>query len=819
MFKNYLKIAFRNLFKYKSYSAINIFGLSVGVACCLLILLYLVNEFSYDRFHTDSDRIYRSWVLESYDDGGEYWSTTSPLRFKELFEDNIPEAELVARRYIYNDLVRIENQEEGFSEPVQLVDPEFFEMFDFELIEGSSSSVFAQPTNVVLTPSSAKRFFGEENPMNKTLLVKMGDEFQPFTVSGIIEEAPSNSSLRFELLIPMENASKLFSPGAFDAWYSVIPETYVQFTQNADISQVEQSLITTAKRLMGEEEWNRSQYTIGLQSITDIRHNPDIPAGIATVIDPDYLYILSGIAFLVLLIACVNFITLSISRSTSRAKEVGIRKTIGAERTHLMYQFWGEAILMTLFSIVVGLIASELMLPYFNELAGTQLDISTSLDTILLVLGLTAFISLIAGIYPALILSGFKPIEVLKGKIQVKKDKSWFRTGMVVFQFSLSIFLIAATFTITDQLDYLQSRDLGFQKEHLLVLQVDDNPNQETGFMGLMERTSQKEDRLRSQINSIPGILDISSSLFTPADNVWMNVDYRDSEGTIYDFNVNIVDADYPELMGLEFVEGRSFSDQMSSDEQQAIIVNEAFVKLHGWDDALNGQFASPDFSAHEIVGVVKDFNYASLRNEIEPLALVINPAIIFSGVDNVGLGGTSPNINLRISSADVPRTIAALETSWESVSGGEPFNYIFLDQAVDSRYRQEERLSKIATFGAGFAILIACLGLFGLASLTVVRRTKEIGVRKVLGASSSRIIYLINREFTMLMLAAMIVSTPIIWYGMSSWLSEFAYRININIWTMFLAGGITLIIAWLTVGYQSFKAATINPVESLKNE
>lgn len=784
----------------------------------MLILLYLTNEFSYDKFHTNSDRTYRAWVHEDYGDGSIYWNTVTPLRLRESISENIPEAELVVRRYRYTDQVKASEQSEGFSESIQLVDPEFFSMFDFEILKGNPGSIFAQTSSVVLTPSSAKRFFGTEDVLDKTLLIKIDDEFQPFTVTGIIEDSPTNSSIQYQLLIPFENGRKIFSQGAYDGWFSVSPETYVQLNEQAQVEETRAKLISMMQQELGER-WANSQYTVDLQPITDIRLNPSIPVGLTEVSDPVYLYILSGIAFLILLTACVNFMTLSISRSTSRAKEVGIRKTIGAARSHLMYQFWGEALLMTVLALGIGLFFGELMLPFFNNLSGTELDLGFSTNNILLFLGLGAFISLVAGIYPALILSGFKPVEVLKGKIQLKGDKSLFRTGMVVFQFTLTIFLIASTLIIGDQLEYMRSKDLGFQKEQVVVLDVSDNPDQETGFMGLMQRTNRTGELISAELASVPAIEGVSVSLHTPADSRWVNADYKDTDEKLHDFNMNIVGHDYPELMNLTFLDGRSFSKEISSDANQAIIVNKAFVDEHGWTDPLNSKLLSPDFQDHEVIGVVENFNYASLRAEVEPLVLVIRPAIIFSGIDNVNFSSTTPVISIKISTANVPQTLGLIEEAWNKVSPGAPFNSSFLDQAIDSQYRQEERLSKIVTFGSSLAIIIACLGLFGLASLLIIRKTKEIGVRKVLGASSQGIVVLVNKEFTKLVAVAFLLAVPMIWYSMTLWLENFAYQIGINVWTLVIAGVTTILIAWVSVSYQSFKATTINPVESLKGE
>ncbi|MEQ9309116.1 MAG: ABC transporter permease [Balneolaceae bacterium] len=819
MLKNYIKIAFRNLFKNKTYSGINIFGLSIGVACCFMILLYLTNEFSYDKFHENSDRIYRAWVHEDYGDGSIYWNTVTPLRLKDTIEENIPEAESIARIYVFNDLVKVEETSEGFSEPIQLVDPEFFTMFDFKLLKGSPESVFSQTSNVVLSPASAERFFGSSDVIGKTLLITINDQLEPFTVSGIIENYPTNSSIEYELLIPLENGRKFFSDRAYTSWFSVIAETYVQLSEESELASTKAKLIAMMQGIFGEEEWNRSNYTINLQPITDIRLNPSVPLGIAAVTDPTYLYILAGIAILVLLIACVNFMTLSISRSTSRAKEVGIRKTIGAERANLTYQFWGEALLMTIIALSFGLLISELFLPYFNHLAGTSLSLSFSRRTVVLFVGLASFISLVAGIYPAVILSGFKPVEVLKGKVNLKGDKSFFRTGMVVFQFTLSIFLIGSTLIITDQLDFMRSKDLGYQKDHVIILQVDDNADQDTGFIGLMERASNRTELLKSQLASNPNVESVSYSLYTPAQSRWISADYRDTGEKLHAFNINFIDETYPEIMNLKFLQGRSFSKEITTDASQGIIVNQAFADDHGWTDPLNAQLLSPDFIDHEIIGVVENFNYQSLRTEVQPLAMVTNPRIFFSGIDNIDISSASPRISLKIKGENIPSTLSSLESAWDNISPGEPFNITFLDQAVDSQYRQEERLSKIVTFGSTFAIIIACLGLFGLASLLVVRKTKEIGVRKVLGASSNGIVILINKEFTKLLVLSFVLAVPLTWYTMSLWLKDFAFQTEISIWTFIISGSLSLLIAWIAVGYQSYKASTINPVESLKGE
>ncbi|MDX1587014.1 MAG: ABC transporter permease, partial [Balneolaceae bacterium] len=426
MIHNYIKIAFRNLFKHKVYSVINIFGLAVGITCCLLITLYISNEWSFDKFHGKSDRIYRAWVHEDYGEGDIYFNTVTPMVLKPTLEENIPEVESVARRLQFADLVKPDEQSEAFSESLQLVDPSFFEIFDFEMLRGDPQTALSQPNQVVLSLEASKRYYGETDPMQQNLLIKMGSEFEAYTVSGIIENAPKNSSIRYQLLLPFEKGRQLFSEQAFTNWFSVSPETYVLLKSDVSPETVEQKFPSMMRQALGQEEYERSSYSVGLQPLTDIHLNTEMPVGIASVSDPTYSYILGAVALLILLIACVNFMTLSVSRSTSRAREVGIRKTVGAQRKHLMIQFWGEALLMTVMALGFGVILAELLLPYFNMLSGTSLslDINGTLGYTFTVLAV--FISLVAGIYPALILSGFRPVEVLKGKIQIKGDKSLF---------------------------------------------------------------------------------------------------------------------------------------------------------------------------------------------------------------------------------------------------------------------------------------------------------------------------------------------------------------------------------------------------------
>jgi len=657
--------------------------------------------------------------------------------------ENIPEVEQTTHFYNFPNLVKLPDQPESTSKTISMVDADFFEMFDFEVVSGNVSALKENPGTVALTEETARQFFGDQNPVQQTISIQIGDAFDDFTVAAVMKDPPVNSSFQFELLIPFSNSAKIFSEGAQASWFNVSTETYVLLQEGTQPEALDSKLTAMMTTVLGDrygDEIDESGlvYTVGLQPITDIHLNTEIPVGIAAVSDPVYSYILGAIALLILLIACVNFMTLSISRSTSRAKEVGIRKTSGAQRQDLMYQFWGEALLMTVIALTIGVLLSELLLPQFNVLSGTDLQLIFSGNMLLFLLGTTVFVSLIAGIYPALILSGFKPVEVLKGRLSLSGDKNLFRQAMVVFQFTLSIILIAGTLIISKQLDYIRSADLGYQKDQVVTISTDMNAEPGVPLSQVIEEAARLKDRLATELAGISEISSLSLSTFTPVQSGgWISADFREQNDRKREFHFNIVDHDFLNTYGIPIISGRDFYAENPSDERRAIIVNQALVEDYGWENPIGQRLPGPNFEDHEIIGVFEDFHFETLHTEVEPLGLTINPSIMFSGVDNLGFSGApTPKISIRFATQDLSALMNQIEETWASVAGGAPLNYTFVDQAIDSQYRHEERLSQIVFFGATLAIIIACLGLFGLASLMIIRRTKEIGVRKVLGAS-----------------------------------------------------------------------------------
>ncbi|CAN5386606.1 ABC transporter permease [soil metagenome] len=822
MLKNYLKIALRNLLKNPVYSFINIVGLAVGIACCLLIMLYVQNEWSYDSFHTNSDQLYRAWVHEDYGDDEIYFKSTSPVILAQTLENNIPEVEMVTRRYVFTNLVKLPDQSESFFETVTMVDPAFLDMFDFQLLEGNAESVFNNPGSVLLTENMAREYFGDENPLQEAISIRIGDTFENFTVTGIIQDPPSNSSIQYNFLIPFSNISRFFSENAQTSWFSVSTETYVLLHEQASSELIEPKLVSMMQTALGDlygADFAESGliYTVGLQPITDIRLNTDIPEGIAAVSNPVFSYILAAIAFLILLIASVNFMTLSISRSSSRSKEVGIRKTIGAARHQLMCQYWGEALLLTVLAFGVGLVLAEILLPHFNLLSGTELSLTFS-GYSLLFWGLAAvFISLLSGIYPALVLSGFKPVDVLKGRLNLSADKNYFRQSMVVFQFTLTIALVAATLVISNQLDYMRSTDLGYDKEQVVVLGTGLSTGPQISLLDVLEEARRVKSRVQSEAGRSTDINQVGMSSYTPVQpGGWVSADFREPGGRKRDFHFNIVDHDFVDLYQIEVLQGRNFLPN----DQRAIMVNQALVDDYGWENPIGQKLPGQGFEDHEIIGMVANFHYESLHSTVKPLALTINPSLLFSGVENQSFSQSpNPRISLRLNTDNLPETMTRIEGIWNSVMPGTPFIYTFVDQAVDMQYLQEERLSSIVAFGSALAVIIACMGLFGLVSLMIVRRTKEIGIRKVMGASAICIVVLLNKEFTKLVAISFIIAMPIGWLALSHWLNNFAYRIELGIGVFLLSGIAALLVVWITSSSLSAIAALMNPVKSLRSE
>jgi putative ABC transport system permease protein len=804
MLRNYLLIAVRTLRRQPGYAAVNVFGLGVGMAACLLIGLFVWQESTYDRFHQNADRLSRVWFQEEREGQiGTFVST--PVILAPTLKETFPDVEAAVRVMVRESAVG--PVERRFAERVHGVDPAFFKTFSFSLIEGDPATALAEPGRVVLTPELAERYFPDQDPLGQALPIELlGEEF---VVTGIAEASPVTSSIQYDLLIPFADLRRALGEDAHTSWHNVYVETYVLTREGVAREELQAKLPSLVRQVIREEY--RDGYRLSLQPITAIHLDNTLPAGIEPIADPAYLRLLTLIAFFVLLVAAINFVTLSLGQSTRRSREVGLRKTLGARREQVAAQFWGEALVLTALALGLGLGLAALFTPAFSDLAGVALAFEVDVRVLGMMLVLLAVVGLGAGAYPAVVLSGFRPIEALKDRLQISGDRSLLRRGLVVVQFALAILLIVGTLFVNRQLDFVRSAPLGFEKEQVVVVP--------TGMgWGPADRVL---ERLKDALSGHGGIEAISSAAFT-LDEEWGRVGYTDAANTWRVLHLNWGEADFLETMGVELAAGRFLDPALASDSSR-FLVNEAFVRSYGWataEAAIGQTLPSPDFAGLEVAGVMRDFHFASLHAEVEPLVYTVNPNAIFRGVSSVRFA-TSYNRKLavRIASANVPATLAALRQAWERAAPDAPFDYYFLDEAVQAQYVQEARLARIASAASILAILIAALGLFALATLSVTRRRKEVGVRKVLGASTAGLVALLSKDFLMLVAVAFVIAAPVAYVLVSRWLESFAYRIEPGVGVFVAAGVLAALVAFAAVGHHAFRAATADPVKTLRSE
>jgi putative ABC transport system permease protein len=805
MIKNYFKVAMRYLLRNKGYTGINILGLAIGITCCILIMLFIRSEWSYDKFHNKADRIYRAWVREHYEDQDDIIDINTPLPLAGALQSSFGEIESTCRVFNVNTLAK--TGERSFSEDLRMVDSSFFKIFDFVLIEGDRNNPFPTSNSIILTESTAKKYFGKQKAIGKSIEMQLGNEKVMFSVSGIAKSAPEESSIKYNALISFSNGKYLFSPRAMKAWFSISPETYVLLRKDADPDKLAKKYPSMVKQNLGED-YKEGGYIVSLQPITKIHLDTSLPAGIEAISNPKYSYILLTIGILILLIACVNFITLSVGRSATRALEVGVRKVLGAERRQLIRQFWGEAILVTIISVMAGIALSILLIKPYNQIINRQLELHFDLAFIGYCILIIILIGLIAGIYPAIILSGFRPVEILKGKLKLGNKAGLFRKSLITGQFVTSIAMIICTIVIGGQLDYLQNKDLGYQKEQVVIV-----PTNKPRMKGL-----ELAELYRNELLKQPQVEAASVSLMSFAETPWVNVGYSDDKNVYRSFQFNAVDPYFLKTMGIHIKEGRDFSPDNPADYTSSMIVNEALLKMFEWKNGVGQKL--PGRIEQQIIGVVKDFNYQSLHTPVQPLAMVIKPDSFFRRINDISFTSPlQPRISVRLKAGNLAANLNTLRQVWKTIAPDQEFEYRFLDESVAAQYRAEQRTGAIVKIASALSIFIACMGLFGLATLTVVRRTREIGIRKVLGASVGSVVRLLSKEFLILVGIAALIAFPLGWWAMNKWLQDFAYRIHIQWWVFIAAAVAALVIALLTVSFQAIKAALANPVKSLRTE
>ena len=801
MIRNYIKVAIRNILKYKFFSAINVLGLSIGMACCLFIYIYVTDELSYDKFHQDADKIYRIGLLGRMA-GQEFNTANSSWPVAPTLQEELPGIESTLRMWPRQVPLVFKYEDKTFSEEkVVYADSNFFDFFSFHLIEGDRSSVLTEPNTVVLTPGLAVKYFGDENPMGK--LITIGNDNTSFKVTGLVEPAPGNSHFHFSALVSFVSSKGQL----FEGWTGNSLQTYVKLNPNNGLEETNKKLDDIVAKYVGVEveqglgisfeefKKNGGEYRYYLYPLVDTHLQSPTQDDIEPNGELRYVYIFSLIGFFILVIACINFMNLSTAKSSSRAKEVGLRKTMGSLRGQMIGQFLAESVIYSIVAIVIALAITYFLLPSFNLLSGKMLTLGhlAKPEFALGILGIVIFVGFVAGSYPAFYLTSFNAVEVLKGKLRAGMKTKGVRSTLVVVQFAISIFLIISTAIVLQQLDFLQSKNLGLDKQNIIVLQ-------NTGKLG----TGREAFKISAQ--QIAGV-ELSSYTNNSFPGVNNTTVFR-TKGSEQDQLAGSYYADHDHLnvLKLELKEGRFFSKDFASDST-AVLVNEAAVKQFGWTDPLNEEvinFNGPEPVSNRVIGVVKDFNFESLKTEVRPLV------ISFTDVSRYLLVRYHGN----------PETVvSSLKELWSQQNTGAPFEYTFLDQDFDSLFRAEQRLKNIFMIFAGLAIFIACLGLFALAAFTTEQRTKEIGIRKAMGATVPNLAMLLSREFTILVGLAFLPAAGAAWYFMNQWLQDFAYRIQINIVILILGGLIAFAIALITVGFQSIRAARANPVSSLRYE
>jgi putative ABC transport system permease protein len=792
LFGNYLKIAWRNIKRYKGYSFINIFGLAVGLACCILILLWVQDELQYDRFHTNLNDLYRiNAEFHKTEPLTHYWPVCAPLApaLKEEFPEIINTARFTRLRR--GQLVKY--RDKNFLESrICLTDPDFFSMFTFPLLEGDPQTVLSDPQSIVLVESIAKKYFGNENPVGKVLNINTEHDF---TVAGIVAEIPENSTIKFDILLPfirIEDFEKSWS--VLDNWSLRGFAAYLQLEENASPGALDDKIAHYIKKHVPE-----SEDVLYLQPFKDIHlYSSHVQFSIEGQGDITYVYIFSLVALFVLLIASINFMNLATARSANRAKEVGLRKVVGAKRMQLIRQFFFESLGMAFLSLIIAVVLVELFLPVFATLSGKILilDFSSHIHIVMAIMLMTLLTGFLSGTYPALFLSSLKPVRILKGTLKTEGRGLLFRRILVVSQFSLSILLIICTIVVSHQIGYMQNKNLGFDRDHVVYLPI-------------REELAERFETLKTELKKKSGIVNLAASSSLPTSGVILTTDKVSWEGKNPEdsvvLEVTSTGYDFIETFDMQVVEGRSFSKEFLTDEEEAVIINETAKNIIGMEDPVGKQLIFGD-AATTIIGVVKDYHFKSMHSEIEPLLMAIVPSLY-------------RYVFINLESGNIPNTIAEIKSTWNTLFPDTPFEYHFLDEAYDKLYRAEQRMGTLFNYFTVLAILISCLGLFGLASFMAEKRTKEIGIRKILGSSLSGIVVLLNKQFTKWVLIANLVSWPIAYYAMSKWLQGFAYRVNLEIWTFALAAMIALAIAMMTVSYQSLKAGLANPADSLRYE
>ncbi len=800
MFKNYFKIALRNLQRNKVYSFINIAGLSLGLACAMLIILYVKDEVSYDRFQANLNNIYRVVTSEINPDGSVARKDGNSGYFQgPRFTENVPGIESFVR--VQQQQVDIKKGTDVQSQSLLKVDSNFFAVFSFPLLSGNSKACLLQPHSVVLSEDEAVKQFGTKEAVGKTLMLKEEDEFLPYEVTAVAKRCPQNSSVKFDMLLPFKVSASEYAQS--ENWFNFFLNTFVVLNPKAGVASVEKKMqqfyeadSKEALKILTEKYGPMigGKSTYSLQPMAAMHLSKDIPPqnGLSDASNPMYSYILSGIALFILLIACINFINLTVARSLKRAKEIGIRKVVGGDRKQLIVQFLGESLVLCFIAFVMALVLVKLVLPVFNNVSNKALVLSYLFDAKLIAGYVILFIvtTLLAGFYPALVLSGYSPVQALYSRFNLS-GKNYLQKGLVILQFALASFLIIGTITIYKQFNFLTTQQLGYDDTNLVTV----------------NKSQLKRDEAKLFRNELMKNRNIEGVFFKNGGG-WFTVAKVSSDSTV-NFAYETIDENFLPIMKIPVVQGRNFSTEFRADSSQSVLVNEAFVKQAGWKNPIGEQvnFWYDNNKHYTVVGVVKDYHYQALDRKIGPQLFTMKAGNMY-GMAFIKIKPNTASASLK-----------HIQKTFKSMFPFSPYSYAFRDVENLKSYEAESKWKQIMLFGAILTIFISCVGLFGLSVLSAEKRTKEIGIRKVLGASVSSVVATLSKDFLKLVMIAMIIAIPFAWMVSNKWLEHYPYRMSLSVWMFAAAGILVVFIALATVSFQAIKAAVANPVDSLRSE
>ena len=817
MFRNFIKSSMRSLIKDRLNSIINLFGLSVGLTCSVLIYLYVKNELTYDQFHDNFENIYRVYTTNESkgDDHSQFHTATSALLGPKMRE-SLPEVRDQVRMTEAACKVTLDGKK--MNEEVALFDSAFFDIFSIKLISGSLYQALYDPKSVVLTEEIAKKYFGNNDPVDEQLEIKISNESNWYTVKAVIENPPPNSSIRYSIIAPYENAFQFIPEDLGKAWDASFGETYVLLTEGSDYRQIPEKMMPIIESVLGDE-YVEGDYVVHLQPLAELHFGHTRDSGLVRTADAKYVYIISGVALLILLLASINFTTLSIGKSFARAKEVGVRKVVGSSKKLIIWQFLGESVMLTFLGFIIALLLASYILPGFNQLSGVDLTMDISLMDAALFVLFGLLVGVLSGSYPALLISNFQSYKILKGDFGSKLRKHNLRKGLVIVQYVIAVAFISITLLMLQQMQFLMNKDLGFDRDLLIDVVFESDISK--GLKNSVETSIEKGRKIREEFEKLAGISGVGFSTNQFNGRSWIRVGSaeEDKEDELIMLSATFVDEHYIPTLQIDLTEGRNFSISNPADRKNTVIVNEALVGLMGWDDPLNEQLPGR-YEPHQIIGVVKDFNYETMHQDVRPLYLTMDPDFMFNAINSLNMSSLpAANMYVKVQGGDVKNMLKRLEELSRELFPAESVEIEFVEDAIQAQYEKERNLNKIITSATILAIIVSSLGLFGLSFLTLNARTKEIGIRKALGASFGSLLVHLFKDYLVIVSVSIIIAIPMAYLFIQKWLEEFEFRITVMPQHFVLAIVISILLSVFTISYLTIKAAVQNPVKSLRYE